>query len=240
MPRRVPAMPGTPDSTLPGVSSQHHHGCPFAPVISCRSSSAVPPAPPGQRSRAQGRWPLARARVTGVDSLMTEDPRQTRRNGSDPRTAQSRSARSGGGSSRHVPSRKKFALKRTPSASAGAASAAGLTARRQPGPPSARHTARTAAASAAAWDRPAVAAAARRCHIHDNPSRARRGTWSHLSTGGLGVPEGYRARDGLRRRRSRARWLSVVFALNAASRAWSARDPRPGSKPIWRAKVAPS
>jgi len=28
---------------------------------------------------------------------MTEDPRQTRRNGSDPRTAQSRSARSGGG-----------------------------------------------------------------------------------------------------------------------------------------------
>ena len=32
---------------------------------------------------------------------MTEDPRQTRRNGSDPRTAQSRSARSGGGSSRH-------------------------------------------------------------------------------------------------------------------------------------------
>ena len=32
----------------------------------------------------------------GVDSLMTEDPRQTRRNGSDPLTAQSRSARSGG------------------------------------------------------------------------------------------------------------------------------------------------
>jgi hypothetical protein len=57
---------------------------------------------------------------------------------------------------------------------------------------------------------------------------------------GPGGPEGYRARDGLRRRRSRARWLSVVFALNAASRAWSARDPRPGSKPIWRAKVAPS
>ncbi len=57
---------------------------------------------------------------------------------------------------------------------------------------------------------------------------------------GLGVPEGYRARDCLRRRRSRARWLSVVFALNAPSRAWSARDPRPGSKPIWRAKVAPS
>jgi hypothetical protein len=36
----------------------------------------------------------------GVDSLMTEDPRQTRRNGSGPRTAQSRSAKSGGGSSR--------------------------------------------------------------------------------------------------------------------------------------------
>jgi len=33
---------------------------------------------------------------------VTEDPRQTRRNGSHPRTAQSRSARSGGGSSRHV------------------------------------------------------------------------------------------------------------------------------------------
>ena len=33
---------------------------------------------------------------------MTEDPRQTRRNGLDPRTAQSRSARSGGGSSCHV------------------------------------------------------------------------------------------------------------------------------------------
>jgi hypothetical protein len=32
-----------------------------------------------------------------------EDPRQTRRNGPDPCTAQSRSARSGGGSSRHVP-----------------------------------------------------------------------------------------------------------------------------------------
>ncbi len=36
---------------------------------------------------------------------LTEDPRQTRRNGLDPRTAQSRSARSGGGSSRHVPPR---------------------------------------------------------------------------------------------------------------------------------------
>ena len=47
-----------------------------------------------------------------------------------------------------------------------------------------------------------------------------------------GVPGGYRVRDGLRRRRSRARWLSVVFALNTASRAWSARDPRPGSRPI--------
>ena len=33
---------------------------------------------------------------------MTEDPRHTRRNGSDPRTAQSRSATSGGGSSRRV------------------------------------------------------------------------------------------------------------------------------------------
>jgi hypothetical protein len=33
---------------------------------------------------------------------VTEDPRQTRRNGSHPRTAQSRSARSGGGSSCHV------------------------------------------------------------------------------------------------------------------------------------------
>jgi len=33
---------------------------------------------------------------------MTEDPRQTRGNGPDPRTAQSRSASSGGGSSRHV------------------------------------------------------------------------------------------------------------------------------------------
>jgi hypothetical protein len=54
------------------------------------------------------------------------------------------------------------------------------------------------------------------------------------------VPECYRARDRLRCRRSRARWLSVVFALNAASMAWSARDPRPGSRPIWRAKVAPS
>ena len=65
MPRRIPAMPGTPDSTLPGLSSQHHHACPFAPVISCRSSSAVPPAPPGRRSYAQGRWSVAPAPVTG-------------------------------------------------------------------------------------------------------------------------------------------------------------------------------
>ena len=44
MPRRIPAMPGTPDSTLPGLSSQHHHACPFAPVIFCRSSPAGQPA----------------------------------------------------------------------------------------------------------------------------------------------------------------------------------------------------
>ena len=58
-------MPGVPDSTLPGVSSQHHPACPFAPVISCRSSSAIPPAPSGRRSYAQGRWSVARAPATG-------------------------------------------------------------------------------------------------------------------------------------------------------------------------------
>jgi AcrR family transcriptional regulator len=58
------------------------------------------------------------------------------------------------------------------------------------------------------------------------PQRLSRGTWSQFG------PGGYRARDVLRCRRSRARWLSVVFALNAASMAWSARVPRPGSRPI--------
>jgi hypothetical protein len=47
---------------------------------------------------------------------------------------------------------------------------------------------------------------------------------------GLGVPEGYRARDGLRRRRSRARWLSVVFALNVASRGLVGAGPEAGQQ----------
>ena len=117
MPRRVPALPGTPDGTLPGVSSQHHHGGPFAPVTSCRSSSAVPPAPPGRRSCA-GRWSLARACRRGGLTNDEGPPGRRGGTGSDPRTAQSRSAKSGDGSSRHVLPRNKFALKPTPSASA--------------------------------------------------------------------------------------------------------------------------
>jgi HSP20 family protein len=64
--------------------------------------STTPPAPPGRTSRATGTL-VHGTSLPGPDGLtLTEDPRQTRRNGSDPRTAQSRSARSGGGSSRHV------------------------------------------------------------------------------------------------------------------------------------------
>jgi hypothetical protein len=65
-------------------------------ATSRRRSSAVSPAPPGRRSCAQGSWSIARALVTGWTSY-DRGPRQTRSNGSDPRTAQSRSARSGGG-----------------------------------------------------------------------------------------------------------------------------------------------
>jgi len=74
----------------------------------------------------------------------------------------------------------------------------------------------------------------------DGPPDPDRGLESLQHGWAPGVPECYRVRDRLRCRRSRARWLTVVFALNAASMAWSARDPRPGSRPIWRAKVAPS
>ena len=59
-----------------------------------------PTAPPGPKVLSAGTLVRGGYSGEGVDSLMTEDPRQTRRNGSDPLTAQSRSARSGWGSSR--------------------------------------------------------------------------------------------------------------------------------------------
>ncbi len=105
MPRRVPAMPGTPEQHAPRreqpappclpVRARH-----LPPQQFCRTGGAA-------RPKALCVGTLARGACSrdGADSLMTEDPRQTRRNGSDPRTAQSRSVRSGGGSSRHVPPR---------------------------------------------------------------------------------------------------------------------------------------
>ena len=101
MPRRAPAMPGTPDSTPrreqpapPGLPVRGRH---LLPQQFCHTAGAARPKVLRAGTLVPGACPR-----DGVDSLMAEDPRQTRRNGSDPRTAQSRSATSGGGSSRHV------------------------------------------------------------------------------------------------------------------------------------------
>jgi len=56
-PCRVPGQHAT------GISSRDHHDGQFASATSRRRSPAVPPAPPGRRSRAQGRWSVARAPV---------------------------------------------------------------------------------------------------------------------------------------------------------------------------------
>ena len=101
MPRQVPAMP-VPRQHTRGVNSQHHHGCPFAAPhllpqqFRCTACAARP------KVLYAGTLVCGARSRDGVDSRRTEDPRQTRRNGSDPRTAQSRSANSGDGSSRHV------------------------------------------------------------------------------------------------------------------------------------------
>ena len=96
-PGRVPGQHGhrreQPTPTMPASSRPH-----LPPQESCRTACAA--RPKVLCSGDLGPW---RALPSRGGLTMTEDPRQTRRNGSDPRTAQSRSARSGGGSSRHVP-----------------------------------------------------------------------------------------------------------------------------------------
>ncbi len=101
MPRQIPAMP-VPRQHTRGVNSQHHYACPFAAPhllpqqFRCTACAARP------KVLYAGTLVCGARSRDGVDSRRTEDPRQTRRNGSDPRTAQSRSANSGDGSSRHV------------------------------------------------------------------------------------------------------------------------------------------
>ena len=101
MPPRAPAMPGTPDSTprreQPAPPCLPVRGRHLLPQQFCDTAGAARPKVLRAGTLVPGACPR-----DGVGSLMAEDPRQTRRNGSDPRTAQSRSATSGGGSSRHV------------------------------------------------------------------------------------------------------------------------------------------
>ena len=54
-----------PGQHVTGISSPDHHDGQLASAISRRRSPAVLPAPPSRRSRAQGRWSVARAPVTG-------------------------------------------------------------------------------------------------------------------------------------------------------------------------------
>src|SRR6266496_4309689 len=89
---------------------------------------------------------------------MTEDPRQTRRNGPDPRTAQSRSARSGGGSSCHV--------------------LPGFTRHNQPapslnGPPAAAHATRPRTRRTPRYARHSRPAATRTSQVPNSGSRTR-------------------------------------------------------------------
>ena len=53
-----------PGQHVTGISSPDHHDGQLASAISRRRSPAVLPAPPRRRSRAQGRWSVARAPVT--------------------------------------------------------------------------------------------------------------------------------------------------------------------------------
>jgi hypothetical protein len=75
---------------------RHRHGLPATAIWPGW------PVPSGRRSCAAGTLVGGTCCQAGMDWALTEDPRKTRRNGSKPCTAQSRSARSGEGSSRHV------------------------------------------------------------------------------------------------------------------------------------------
>jgi hypothetical protein len=92
------------------VPGQHGHWReqPTPPCLPVRSPShavgVLPYSyPAGMKVLCAGTLVRGACSADGGGLTVTEDPRQTRGNGPDPRTAQSRSAKSGGGSSRHVP-----------------------------------------------------------------------------------------------------------------------------------------